>query len=156
MRTVIVPFAGFSNSRFKRLCNIAKLARRTRLTISNQDEVGANVIALNIIKRKLLYAKRVPCASSCLIIDLNSLETCSIKKEYSSIRADELRTKKLHHFLKSVFLKLVFKKGAGAVSLALFDAQKESLDNVEQLEAQAKKWENLVSKLLPVHIKERA
>jgi hypothetical protein len=156
MRTVIVPFAGFLNSKFKKLCSIAKLARRTRLTISNQDELGANVIALDIRKRKLLYARRTPGAPSCLIIDLNSLDACSIRKEYGSINAGELKTNKLHHFLKGIFLKLVFKNGSGAVSLPLYDAQKESLDNVEQLEAQAKKWENLVSKLLPVHIKERA
>ena len=156
MRTVIMPFAGFLNSRFKRLCNISRLARRARLTISNQDDVGANVIALDTTKRKLLYAKKTPWASSYLIIDLNNLETCSIKKEYSSINAGELKTKKLHQFLKSIFLKLVFKNGTGAVSLALFDAQKESLANLEQLEAQARKWENLVSKLLAVPIEERA
>ena len=156
MRTVIMPFAGFLNSRFRRLCNISRLARRARLSISNQDEVGSNVIALDVVKRKLLYAKKAPAASSCLIIDLNNLETCSIRKEYSGINAGELRTKKLHHFLKSVLLKLVFKNGTGAVSLALFDAQKESLDNPEQLEAQARKWENLVSKLLPLPLGERA
>ena len=151
-----MPFAGFLNSRFKRLFNISRLARRARLSISTQDNVGANVLALDSAKRKLLYAKTTPGTSSCLIIDLNSLEACSIKKEYSSINAGELKTKKLHHFLKSVFLKLVFKNGTGAVSLPLFDAQKESLDNLEQLEAKARKWEKLVSKLLPVPIGERA
>jgi len=156
MRTVIMPVAGFLNSRFKRLCNISRLARWARLNITNQDDVGANVIGLDITKRKLLYAKKTPGASSYLIIDLNNLESCSIKKEYSNINAGELKAKKLHQFLKSVFLKLVFKNGTGAVSLALFDAQKESPENLEQLEAQARKWENLVSKLLPVPFEERA
>ena len=74
----------------------------------------------------------------------------------SNINAGELKTKKRHHFLKSVFLKLAFKNRTGAVSLAMFDAQKESSDNPERLEPQARKWENPVSKLLPVPIEGRA
>lgn len=156
MTTIIVPFAGFVNSRLKRLWNITKFAKRRRLTISNLDEMGSNVIALDVIKRKLLYAKKSCAASSCMIINLNNLAGCSIRKEYSSINAGELKSKKLHHFLKTVFLKLVFKNGSGGVSLPLFDAQKEQPDNIEQLEAQAKKWEGIVSNLLVARITERA
>lgn len=156
MTTIIVPFAGFLNSRIKRLCNITKLAKRTSLTISNQDVVGANVIALDVVKGRLLFAKKTPDTSSCLIIDLKNLETCSIRKEYNSINAGELKTRKLHHFLKSIFLDLVFKNGSSAVSLPLFDSKKEQQDNIEQLEAKAKKWATIVSKLLPTQIRERA
>ena len=156
MKTIIVSFYGYLNSRIKKPWNITKLAKGRCLNISNQDEVGPHVIALDMMKRKLLYVKTTPTASSCSIIDLNDLEACSIKKEYNSIDAGELKTKKLHHFLKSVFLNLVFKNGSRTVSLTLFDAQKEQPGNIEQLEAKAKKWESIVSKLLPVHIGDRA
>jgi hypothetical protein len=154
MTTIIVPSCGYLNSGIKKLWNIAKLAKKRSLQISNEDEVGDNVIALDVVKRKLLYAKKTPETSSCLIIDLNNLEKCTIKKEYTSINAGELQTKKLHHFLKSILLHLVFKNGSSAVSLPLFDGQKEQQGNVEQLEAHAKKWETLVTKLLSIPIKE--
>ena len=156
MTAVIVPFYGYLNSRIKRLWNITKLAKKRSLNISNQDEVGANVIGLDVAKRKLLYAKKTANTSSCLIIDLNNLERCTIKKEYNSINAGELKTRKLHHFLKSIFLHFVFKNGSGTLSLPLFVSQKEQEVNIEQLEAQAKKWESIVSKLLPIPIRERA
>jgi hypothetical protein len=153
---MIVPFYGYLNNRIKRLLNINKLAKRRRLNFLSQDEVGANIIALDLPKRKLLYVKKAPDTSSCLIIDLNNLEKCTIKKEYNSINAGELKSKKLHHFLKSIFLNLVFKNGSRTVSLPLFDVRKDEQDNIEKLEAQAKKWKSIVSKLLPNQIRERA
>ncbi|WP_018614660.1 hypothetical protein [Segetibacter koreensis] len=154
MTTIIVPFSKNLNSRIKRLWNITKLAKRRSFDISNKEEVGGNVIALDVAKRKLLYAKITPHTSSCLIINLNNLEKCTIKKEYHSINAGELKTKKLHQFLKSIFLHFVFKNGSGTLSLPFFDARKEQQVNIEQLEAKAKKWETIVSKVLPIQIRD--
>ena len=156
MTTVIVPFYGYLNNRIKRLLNINKLAKRRRLSYSSEDEVGDNIIALDLLKRKLLFVKNAPDASSCLIIDLNNLERCTIKKEYNSINAGELNTKKLHDFLKTIFLNLVFKNGSRTVSLPLFDAKKDQQHNIQKLEAQAKNWKTIISKLLPMQIRERA
>jgi hypothetical protein len=146
MTMIIVPFYGYLNSRIKRLLNITKVAKRGSLNMANQEEVGGNVIALDVAKRKLLYMKKTPGISSCVMVDLDHLERCTIRKEYNSINAGELKTKKLHNFLKSIFLHLVFKNGKETLSLPLFDAQKEQQGNIEQLEAQARKWETLVSK----------
>ena len=144
MTTVILPINGYLKNKFKKLWNLRPLLNKQYLGFPKHEEVGAHVIGLNTIKRKLLYAKKAPDTSSCLIIDLNKLQACSIIKEYRSIDAGELRTKKLHHFLKTIFLNLVFKNGSGTVSLPLFNAEKERQDNLEELEAQAKKWEQIV------------
>jgi hypothetical protein len=154
MTSIVVPFTAL-NSRLKRFCNLTKFAKKIKLNISTQDEVGSNFIALDIVKRKLLYANRTLNSSSYLIVDLSKLKACTIRKEYNPIDAGELKTKKLHQFLKRVFLKLVFKDGSKAVSLPLFDAQKEGQQNIEHLEIRARKWENLVSKFLPVQIGQR-
>ncbi|GEO07813.1 hypothetical protein [Segetibacter aerophilus] len=154
MRTIIVPLYGYLNSRIKKLWNLTKFAKKRSLHFSSHDEVGANIMALDVLKRKLLYAAKTPGTTSCLIIDLNDLQACSVKKEYSGIAPGELKSKKLHHFLKSIFLNLVFKNRT--VSLRLYDAKKQQQGGVEQLETQAKKWQRDLSKLLPVHMKERA
>jgi hypothetical protein len=151
MRTVIVPVYGYLNSRVKKVWNIRKLAKERSLYFSSHGQVGDNVMALDILKRKLLYARKTPATTSYLIVDLNGLEGCSLKKEYSSIAAGELKYRKLHHFLKSVFLNLVFKNRT--VSLPLYDVKKQQQGDVEQLEAQAKKWETIVSKMGIVQMK---
>ncbi len=156
MKTIILPFAGYVKSNIKKLWNITKFAKKRNLSISNLDEVGDHLIALDTKKRKLLYAKTAPNTSSCLLLDLNNLEACSIKKEYSSIKAGELKANKLPYFLKSIFLNLAFKNDSGNILLPLFDAQKKQHGNIELLEAQSKKWQTNVSKLLPIQVKDRA
>jgi len=156
MTTVIVPMFGFLNNRFKALQNISKVARLRRLSLSNSDEVGENFIALDVVKRKLLFAKKTSPISSCLIIDVNHLKACTIQKEYRSINAGELKTKKLYHFLKNIFLHLVFKNGSRSLSLPLFDVDERQQVNIEILEAKASKWENLLSSMLIAPAVERA
>src|SRR5690349_20226125 len=101
MTTIIVPIHGYLKSRFKNLFSITRLARLRRLNLSNSDEVGLHFIALDAVKRKLLFVKNTPAVSSCLIIDVNHLKACTIQKEYRSINAGELKSKKLYHFLKN-------------------------------------------------------
>lgn len=136
------------------LFKMTQLAKQRRLHLSNQEEVGANVIALDSVRKKLLFAKNTPLTTSCLIIDLNDLEACSVKKEYKSIPAGELKSKKLHHFLKCVFLNFVFK--TGTVSLPMYEAKKLQEGNIEQLETQANHWQSTISKLLLLPVRERA
>ena len=156
MTTIIVPFHEYSNGRVKKFWNITKLAKRRSLSISNHDEIGTNAIALDVAKRKLLYANTAPGTSTCLIVDLNNLEKCTVKKEYNSINAGDLLKVKLHHFLKRIFLQLVFKNRSGTISLPMFEAQHEQNSNVEQLETIVKKWETIVTKLLTIPKREIA
>src|SRR5687767_7301043 len=106
MTTMIVPLYGFLNSRIKRLFNLTKVAKEQKLHFSNFDEIGSNVIAIDTTKRKLLYANNLLISSSCLIVDLNNLQECTIKKLYDCINAGDLNKKKMSHFLKNIFLNL--------------------------------------------------
>lgn len=156
MTTNIVPFYGYLDSRIRRVWNITKIAKKRSLYFSSPDEVGANVIAVDVQRRKLLYLKKTTKASSCLIIDLSTLENCSVRKEYNSIDAGELKNKKLHNFLKSIFLNLGFKNNSNRIMLPLYEEETDRYEDVIQVEAKAKKWETIVSKFRPVQIKERA
>ena len=156
MTSIIVPLHEHSNGRIKKFWNITKLAKRRSLSISNHDEIGTNVIALDVGKRKLLYANTTPGRSSCLIVDLNNLERCTVKKEYNSINAGDLIKMKLHQFLKRIFIHLVFKNRSGTISLPMFEAKQEQNNNMEQFERIAKKWESIVTKLLTIQKREIA
>ena len=149
MTTIIVPFDTYSNGRIIKIKNLAKLAIKRNLTITNRDEVGTNIIAVDVGKGKLLYAATEQGTASCLIIDVNKLESCTIKKEYNSIGAGDLLKNKLHHFLNRIYLKLVFRNRSGTVSLPIFDPQKQQNENVEQMETVALKWQRIITRLLP-------
>jgi hypothetical protein len=151
MTTIIVPFSTNTVPN-----NIAGAAHWRGLLFSTHDEVGANVIALDVQQRKLLYLKHAQKASSCLIIDLNDLKQCAIRKEYAAINAGELKTKKLQHFLKNIFLNIWFKNSLRVIALPFYKAETDGVQYVEQAEAKAKKWEAIVSKLKPVQIIKRA
>ena len=156
MTKIIVPLYGFFNSGIKRVLNLDKIAKEQRLNFSTFDEVGAGLIAIDPLKKKLLYLKNAPDTSSCLIIDLSNLRECTVKKQYGGINPGDLNKRKLSDFLRSMFLHLRFKNDLASVSLSLYEAQKDKQHDIEQLEAKAKKWETIVSKLLPVQIQERA
>lgn len=156
MTTIVVPLYEYLNSRVKKLWSLTKLAKRRSLNIANQDEIGANVIALDVVKRKLLYAKRTPNTSSCLIIDLKDLVSCSITRQYSSINAGELSNRSLREFLKSIFFNLHFNDGLRIVSLPLYRAENDFRGDIAVLERKADHWEKTVSSLLAKKIKERS
>lgn len=153
MKMLIVPFYGYLNGKVKKLWNIKKVAKMRNFQLSNHDEVGTHVLAIDKFNRSLLVAKNSIKTNSCLIVDLNKLEACSVKKEYGCINAGEVKTKKLTHFLERIFLNLVFKNDKKVFSLQLFDAEKEQVSNIEHLEWQVRRWENTVSKLLPARVK---
>jgi hypothetical protein len=156
MTTIIAPLSMALNSKFQKAYNIAKAARKRNLHFSAHDEIGANVIALDIQQRKLLYLKHAPKASSCLIIDLNDVQQCSVKKEYAGINAGELKTRKLQYFLKSILLHLRFKSNSHTVTLPFYKAETDNVHDIEQVEAKAKRWETIISKHKPLQIIKRA
>jgi len=148
MKTITVPQQEYSNNQVKKIWNYIKQGKSKSLSVSNQDEIGKNVIALDKEKRKLFYANRSPGTYSCLLVDLNNLEKFTIKKEYKSINAGDLIKMKLHQFVKRIVIQLVFKNRPGTISLPVFEATQEQNDNVQQVEVVAKKWETMVTKLL--------
>jgi hypothetical protein len=156
MTTIIVPIYGFLSSRIKRVLSLSKIAKERKLSISNLEEVGTGVMAIDTTKRKLLYLKNAPGTSSCMIIDLKNLRECTIKKQYDGIKAGDLNKRKMSDFLKNIFLNLRFKNDSASVSLPLYQAQHDKQDDVGQLEEKAKKLETMVSRLLLAKLFERA
>ena len=153
MSTIIIH--GYLNDKFKKLWNIVRSAKKS-LWMSHKSMTGARAVALDIQKRKLFYLKTTSGSSSCLIVDLNNLEKCTLKKEYSNIDAGQLKVNKLHLFLKKILLNLKLKNSTGIVTLTLYDAHEDGPANAPEAEASAHKWEVIVSQLKPVAIKERA
>jgi hypothetical protein len=149
MTTIIIPVIRYIKRKIRGVLCISKIAKKRRLYISAQDELGDNVIALDSRKRKLLFMRKASAASSYLVIDLKHLETCTVKKQYGSIKPGELPKRKVTDFLRSIFLHLQFKNGSAPVTLPLYEEKNVQVEDVEQLEAKARKWQTMVSGLAP-------
>ncbi|MEP6464957.1 MAG: hypothetical protein ABJB05_01575 [Parafilimonas sp.] len=122
-------------------------------TFSIKDETRSCVIALDACKKNLLFIKKQLLTSDCLIIDLDNLNGCSITKEYNNITPGALKTKKLNRFLKNIFLNL--RSNKGPVSLSIYNYKHDAPEDAQLLEVKAKKWQTIVSKLLPQQIKSK-
>lgn len=156
MKTFIVPLNKPLIKRIRKIWADTYKSKKHVLHSTGANNEGDRFMALDVPKKQLLYAKNKSNASSCLIIDLKHLEKCSIKKEYGHINAGELNSRKLYHFIKTIILKLVFKNGSGSLSIPLFDAQNETHNNIDKLEADVREWEDMVTKMLPVKEREIA
>ena len=111
-----------------------------------RDKLGNGVIALNAEKKQLLFLAKESQTDSCLIIDLDNLNGCSVTKEYHSIKAGDLKKNKLGRFLKNIFLNLRSKNGP--VTLPVYNVQQDVHTDVPLLESKVKKWQSIVSKFL--------
>ncbi len=127
----------------------ASLNNKTENTFSDftiRDKLGNGVIALDAEKKQLLFVTKKSQPASCLIIDLNNLNRCSVTKEYHSIKAGDLKRNKLHTFLKNIFFNL--RSDNGPVTFSVYNAQQDSNADVRLLESTAQKWQKIVSKFL--------
>ena len=153
MRIFIVPFYIWLTGKIKNRGLKPGIALR-QLPFSTQKKFGDKIIALDTRKNKLLFLKKVNNKPSCVIIDLNGLQNCTINKQYADIKAGELKDKKLNSFLKSIFLNLHFK--SNKISIPFFEQKQDKEGDIDKLENEAVKWRSIISKILPPPLCKRA
>jgi hypothetical protein len=156
MATMIVPLYGLLKKRTDAPIKLSRIAKARRLTFSSVLKIGSYIIAVDNIRKKLLYFKNRSHTKTCVMIDLNQVDACSISKQYNSIEAGALNGTKLSVFLKSIYMILRFNKMKESVSIPLYESGKDHTSNLEDLEWQVKTCELTISKLLPPQIRERA
>lgn len=144
-----IPFNG-DMSNAKNLFNNENLSWNIFSDVTIRDKLGAAVIALDAQKKQLLFQTKDSHNAHCLVIDLDSLNGCSVTKEYDNIKAGDLKANKLHKFLKRIFLNL--RSLNGPVSLSVYNAQNDLHADVKLLESKAKKWQNIVARFLKTKV----
>ncbi len=156
MTILIVPITKYSNSKRNGLISINALFKNYNLYFSKHEVLGNKIIGLDHIKRKLLFFKQGKQRSSCCLIDLKDVESCSVKKVYQNIEAGALNKRRLEEFLTTIALKLGFKNGRKALVLPFYEVASNSFDAVMELDAKAKAWRELLVKTLTLTVGTRA
>jgi hypothetical protein len=156
MATIIVPLYGLVKKGIDAPFKLSTIAKARRLTFSSVLKIGSYIIAIDAMRKKLLYFKNMHHTKSCVMIDLNHVSQCSIRKQYKPIEAGALNTSRLADFLKSISMIFHFKKRPGSLSIPLHESGNDQMVDVEALEREVKTCEMVISNLIPPQIVERA
>jgi hypothetical protein len=149
MTIINIPLSRYIRRKIKKLWNLPSLAKKLNLTVAKLESLRNQLIGLDSVRRKLLLIRKEKDKLDCCVVDLKDVQHCAIKKVYGSIPAGDLQTKGLNYYLQSVSLQLGLKSSAKAVSVRFYDSRYNTRRQQSFSEAAARKWERLVSDLLP-------
>jgi hypothetical protein len=83
-----------------------------------------------------------------VFINLDVLKSCSIKKVYGSIRAGELKKRKLEQLLNKISLCLEFRGDKESIEIVFYEYSKSDSSQRSALERKAAHWAATLSKRL--------
>jgi hypothetical protein len=131
-----------------RYSEISKLGTRLNLSFSSLLSLGNKIIALDGIKKKLLVLNNSDDVIQNCVIDLDKVSTISLKKNYNTIKAGELKKKGLEKFLESIFLQFEYPEEGKVFSLPFYEQGKNELNNLSMLERNARNWQMILLKMI--------
>ncbi len=124
-----------------------EIAIKSHLRISSQELLKDCVFGIDGINRKLLIVKNQNETFCSSVINLDDIKRCSIKKEYRSIGANGLESKRLEHYLSKIFLRLEFANGREGTEVLFYQDRSNPLYEVHKLTNKARLWETMLSKM---------
>ncbi|MBS1597470.1 MAG: hypothetical protein JST75_04550 [Bacteroidetes bacterium] len=137
MNTISIPLYVFFNGTGELSKAIEKFARSRRLYFSRLEEISGNLIALDKVKRKLLYFKTNVLLPKCLIVDLRNVDSCTVVKQYDEKEKGKLRT---------LLLSFRFLNNSSPVSLPFYENLDHGSKEIAQAELKAQLWKAEVLK----------
>ncbi|MEP7233447.1 MAG: hypothetical protein ABI691_24520, partial [Ginsengibacter sp.] len=96
---------------------------------------------------KILVVEEKNGSNSSYIIELDKVNSISVKTVYDSIKPNALRKKRLEKFLKTIHLQFEFTDGRNAVALPFFENKKNNIEDLPVLERKTKNWKMIFSKM---------
>lgn len=137
------------------LNNLSRAGSANNLTFSSQELLQDCAIGLDGLHRKLAVLTRFSDGKYFdVIMDLDDVKRCSVKKIYDFINAG-LKHQKLEQHLKEIVLHIEFDDG-GEADIPFYNYIHNPMFRVADLEQKAGKWESIISKLLKDRIKKIA
>lgn len=128
---------------------ISELGVKNNLRFSSQELLGNAVIALDGMHGKLLVINGIAKDKyDEALIDLDDLKSCSLKKEYGSIRVGDLKKRKLEQLLNKISLLFEFRSDKEPVEIPFYEHARAHSLNVSEMELKARRWGSILSKML--------
>ena len=86
------------------------------------------------------------------IIDLDEVKTITVKRIYSSIKAGELKKRRMEEFLKTIQLQFDFENGKEDIFLPFYESKIDNINDLPGLERKIKNWQMMLSKMTGIKI----
>lgn len=137
-----------TKKRTKALLNAANEAGAGEgLNFSSQEILKDKIIGLDGVNQRLLIFD-FQNTNQVTNIQLADVKECSIKKEYESINFGNNKKADIEQQLRTIAIKFSFRHKTGFFSLSFYDSMLHSVYEIAELEAKAKHWETILSKLI--------
>lgn len=132
---------------------LRNMGSKFNLSFSSYITLGSKMIGLDVMKKKLLIAEKINGLFRPYIIGLNKVSVISVQKIYNSIKAGDLKKRRIEEFLQSIRLQLEFENGENTIVLSFYERATDDNNNLRWLESKAKNWQMMLSKMLRGKIK---
>jgi hypothetical protein len=118
------------------------------LTFSGQEILSDSILGLDGIQRKLLVLqKQSPHTFRSMVIALNDVQECSVRKYYGTIKSGDLKKRTLEHFLEKISLHFSFGSQHPPVEVLFYHYNTHHVFDIPKQERKARHWEAVLTKL---------
>jgi hypothetical protein len=128
---------------------LSRLGSTYKLTFSGHLILKDYIIGLDGVQRKLLVLRGIAHEKpEHYLIDLNEVDSCTIKMHYGHISVNGLKQRKLEQYLEKMSLHFKFLRSAVPADIVFYKRPDNLVSELPELEQKAKKWKELLSKML--------
>ena len=117
------------------------------LSFSSQELLRNKIIGLDGINKTLLVLEFLN-GTNVMCLNMRDVTQCSVEKKYDSILVGNDRKGKMEPHLRSIDIKFFLKDNNAPVSVSFYDSNINSIYEMTELEAKARTWESVLSKML--------
>jgi hypothetical protein len=126
------------------------------LTFSGQEILKDCILGFDGVHQKLLVQKNQDENTfHSIVIDLNEVKECTVKKHYGKINSGDLKKRKLEHFLEKIVLQFAFVNNHPPVEVRFYHHSTNHIFDIPVLEQKARHWQAILS-IMPIPEKQKA
>jgi len=142
-----------SNERNKILLDlVSREGSKHGLSFSGKIILKDKIIAFDGFKQTLMVYK-FEHMDDVICINMADVRNCTVNREYDRINMGDEKRVKIEQHLRCIDLKFDFKSGAVPVSISFYDSKVNSIYEMAELEAKAKDWKIILSKMILKQLK---
>ena len=135
------------------LRRFSELGSEYNFSFTSLEFLGNRIIGVDGPKGKVLFLEDEDTNPICSMIDLTEAKSCRIKKVYGNLNAGGSSARNAETYLQTITLEFDLKKGDHMVALPFYQHISDSIQEAAGLEAKAKNWEMMLSKMMTKEIK---
>ena len=141
--------------RNKSLLYLSQLGTRYNLNFSSQEVLSNYIMGLDGVKRKLLILRGYGNKDfQICLVDLNLLESCSVKTYYGGIKVGELKRRHLNSYIRQISLQFIFSNGSQTLEVPFFLETEQVKEELPVMERKAFYWKSILSKMIVKPLRE--